>query len=136
MRLRTISLILFSLVLFACKGKKDVAAKPSHKFDQNISLGTGDSATFEDGLVFKLIRVTSDSRCPKGAQCVWEGEVTAVFTANKEEELTISSDPLKNPLKLGSYLIEFNKVLPIKEQKEIAQEEYTLNFKITKSVQP
>ena len=134
MKLTTFTLVTL-MVLLACKSKKNVTTH-SHDFDSEVTLSVGDSATFEDGLTFILKRVTADSRCPKGANCVWAGEVTAVFTANQEEELTISSDPLKNPVKLGTYLIQFTKTLPEKEDKDIAQKDYQLTFKITKAVEP
>lgn len=123
-------------VLFACKSKKQVTATHSHEFEKPITLAIGDSATFEDGLVFRLLRVTSDSRCPKGANCVWAGEVVAVFNANDEEELTISSDPLKNPVKLGAYFIEFTGASPEKTDAKIAQADYRLTFNIKKPVKP
>lgn len=132
MRITSLALILATLFLFACKGKKDVAQKHTHNYGAKFNMHIGDSATFDDGLVFRLKRVTSDSRCPKGSNCVWAGEVIAVFSANEEEELTISSDPLKNPVQLGAYQIELFQVEPVKEDKEIAQKDYQLFFNITK----
>jgi hypothetical protein len=133
MKLSTFTLIV--LMLFACKSKKNTVVA-TDKFEKPVTLGIGDSAVFEDGLVFKLMRVTSDSRCPKGTNCIWAGEVVAVFTANQEEELTISSDPLKNPVKLGVYTIEFNSVAPEKTEAAIANENYKLGFLIKKAAQP
>jgi hypothetical protein len=129
MKLSTLTLLI--LVLASCKSKKN-ASTSIEKFEKPLEMSIGDSATFEDGLVFKLIRVTSDSRCPKGTTCIWAGEVVAVFTANKEEELTISSDPLKNPVKLGEYVIEFVSTAPEKTEAAIANEDYKLGFIIKK----
>jgi hypothetical protein len=44
--------------------------------------------TFTDGLVVALT-VLDDSRCPKGVQCIWAGEISATFE--------LSGGKLKNP---------------------------------------
>jgi len=84
------------LVLLSCAGRKK-AVKNFQPFDKTFEMVVGDSAKFQDDFSFKLIRITSDSRCPKGANCIWAGEVTVVFKAGNEEELTMSSDPSKKP---------------------------------------
>jgi hypothetical protein len=130
----SLSLVVLTISMMACKGKKKTITH-SHEFDQDVTIGVGDTATFDDGLSFSLVRITSDSRCPKGAECIWAGEVVAVFTANDEEELTISSDPLKNPVKLGTYLIELIGASPEKTEATIAQGDYRLTFKIRKPIE-
>ena len=41
-------------------------------------LKVGGDAPIADGRL-RLLSVVSDSRCPKGTQCIWEGEVTLAF---------------------------------------------------------
>ena len=41
---------------------------------QSVELRTGSSATLEGGLTIAFDRVTSDSRCPMNAFCVWAGD--------------------------------------------------------------
>jgi hypothetical protein len=43
-----------------------------------VVLAVGQDAAVANGRL-KLLRVVSDSRCPKDAQCIWEGEVTLAF---------------------------------------------------------
>lgn len=45
------------------------------------TLAVGGSATIANGRL-RLLRVVNDSRCPKDAQCIWEGEVTLAFDFN------------------------------------------------------
>ena len=54
-------------------------APPAHiEPDRNFSLRAGESAPARDGtLRIGFEGVTADSRCPKGEQCVWAGDVTA-----------------------------------------------------------
>lgn len=44
-----------------------------------VVLGFGDETTIAAGTQLRFLRVVNDSRCPKGAQCVWAGEVTVEF---------------------------------------------------------
>lgn len=41
-------------------------------------LTIGGDAPIANGRL-RLLNMVSDSRCPKGAQCIWEGEVTLAF---------------------------------------------------------
>jgi len=44
------------------------------------TLAVGQTATIASGMVLYFERVLSDSRCPSGVTCVWEGEVTVALT--------------------------------------------------------
>ena len=44
-----------------------------------VVLGFGDEARVAPGTQLRFLRVVNDSRCPKGVQCVWAGEVTVEF---------------------------------------------------------
>lgn len=53
------------------------AAPASIEPGKAFSLKTGESAQTRDGLLrVGFDGVTADSRCPKGAQCVWAGDAT------------------------------------------------------------
>jgi hypothetical protein len=43
---------------------------------QTTTLAKGHSASVAGGVVLSFDRVVSDSRCPTGVACAWEGEVT------------------------------------------------------------
>lgn len=47
-------------------------------FGTAVTLSVGDTATYKDGLHVTLTDV-NDSRCPKGVQCMWAGELRAIF---------------------------------------------------------
>ncbi|RMH93477.1 MAG: hypothetical protein D6681_13625 [Calditrichaeota bacterium] len=47
--------------------------------EQEIRLAPGESHTLSAGGVsFTFLEVASDSRCPRGATCVWEGDAAVV----------------------------------------------------------
>ena len=49
----------------------------SASLEESFQLGVGESAVIEsESLVIGFEEVSSDSRCPKGEQCVWEGDAT------------------------------------------------------------
>jgi hypothetical protein len=50
-------------------------------YDKNISLSINHSLTLPDGLVVTLKEI-SDSMCNFGVQCVWVGELSALFSLN------------------------------------------------------
>ena len=106
MRLIAASLGL-ALSLGACQPQsRAVAAEPaapsatpaSTPAPASIVISVGEETTIDTGTRLRLLRVVADSRCPKGAQCVWEGEVTLEFeltapAGKKRFELSGSRSP-------------------------------------------
>jgi len=56
--------------------KKDVK-----EFGKTVGFKLNDQITFSDGLNVVLKEI-NDSRCKEGVQCIWAGEVSAVFTVS------------------------------------------------------
>ncbi len=48
-------------------------------FSKTISFKLNDKFTFTDGLEVTLKEI-NDSRCPKGVQCFWAGEIAGLFS--------------------------------------------------------
>lgn len=44
-----------------------------------IVISVGEETAIAPDMRLRLLRIVADSRCPKGAQCVWAGEVTLEF---------------------------------------------------------
>lgn len=51
-------------------------------FNAPLTLRIGTSLTFADGASLTLIGL-NDSRCRAGHQCIWEGEISAVFSVKR-----------------------------------------------------
>ena len=82
--------------------------------------------------------MSGDSRCPTGATCVWEGEVTVVLEITYQGESftkTITQPGLTSQMStvmFQEYIIKFN-ILPYPElDKEIKADEYRLQLVIDK----
>jgi hypothetical protein len=109
----------------------------------SFSLSVGQSASIDgDDLAIKFIDVIADSRCPSGAQCIWQGEVACLVKithsgTGQEKVLTypgLTQEPSET--QFGSYQFTFS-VEPCPEAgKEIEKSEYRLNLLVTKVLTP
>ncbi|HEY7410110.1 MAG TPA: hypothetical protein VII13_05185 [Vicinamibacteria bacterium] len=77
-------LLAFALAAAAgCDGSKPADPSPKvARLDQEFELATGETAVVGEGalrVTFDAVR--DDSRCPRDAQCIWEGDATVVLTA-------------------------------------------------------
>jgi hypothetical protein len=64
---------------FTCGCTGRAAATPGHVPAQTARIDHGQSRTIV-GLEIRFQSVASDSRCPKGETCVWEGDATVVVS--------------------------------------------------------
>jgi len=65
--------LMFSLVAWSCAsaGDGDVTAYMGQEF----TLPVGKTASIEsESLSVKFVEIITDSRCPEGVECIWEGE--------------------------------------------------------------
>lgn len=82
---------------------------PTQTFNTEIDVKLGGVLLFPDGLKL-ILKEINDSRCPADAQCIWAGEISAVFsveggdiTKNKEIRLGTTNE---QSLKLDGYVFE------------------------------
>lgn len=68
------------VVVFAGAGCTSVLPpSSSHAFGTSVSVQTGETTLFSDGLQMTLVSI-DDSRCKEGVVCVWAGELSPVLT--------------------------------------------------------
>lgn len=129
----------FTLVIIAgCGGQPE---EISAEFGEQVELRPGQAVTIDgDDISLKFVEVTGDSRCPSGATCVWEGEVTGILEIThlgESYQKTITQLGLSGEMvtvAFGEYAIEFN-FLPYPElDKEIKPGDYRLELEINKAV--
>jgi len=106
---------------------------------QEFNLHIGQTAFIEDEQIkFKFVEVVADSRCAKGATCIWQGEITCTVEITYLESLHrktltqpgLTEEPSRDAFK--EYIITFN-VQPYPElEKEIKTNEYRLQLVIEK----
>jgi hypothetical protein len=81
--LATIALACLLLLPCGCQAESLTAS-----LGQETSLRLGQVVSIEgEQLEIEFVRVISDSRCPTGAQCVWQGEVNCLLRITHEDEV-------------------------------------------------
>ncbi len=88
--------------------------------DTEFTLAVGQTATVAgEDLSIEFVEVVSDSRCPKGATCVWAGEASClvdITTRGSTDRVTLTQPGLSSPstATVAGYDIAFD-VLPYPE---------------------
>ncbi len=129
-------LLVTSLLAGACgKNNGDIAAVLDHGFP----LAIGQKAIIgEEDLEIKFLEILEDSRCPAGAQCIWEGRASASveFKDNQGNYKMVlvqsgsAQDYVQETYK--NYLITY-KITPYPQQnEEISKEDYRLLLTISR----
>ena len=86
----------------------------------------------------KLVRITEDSRCPQGVQCIWAGNVRAVLllsaARSRGEEVTLNTARQPREIEGRGYVFRITKVLPPKiSGKKIGPGDYVLTLEVSKA---
>ncbi len=94
----------------------------------------------EGPLVFKmtLLNITSDSRCPIGVTCIWQGQVAILVRATQNGQslgnFSLSSEKGKDTVSLGIHTLHLVQVNPYPSGKKISPSDYTAIFTISRQV--
>jgi hypothetical protein len=110
---------------------------------QEFTLSIGQSALMQgENLTIKFMEVTSDSRCPQDATCIWAGEVSCLIEVTKGSldpyKLVLSQPGLTNQAAIqdfDGYKIMFRVDPYPAAGKQIAQDEYRLVMTVAKNTQ-
>lgn len=116
--------------MMACASKKEEVTNDSSVETNKLS----------EEYLFKIKEIISDSRCPEGVNCIWEGQIemiVEVYNKNKlveEKELIVNSKTIKGNAtwasKYSEKQVEFIGILPNKvEGVPIYKEDYKLLIK-------
>ena len=133
-----VGLLVAVMVLVFSIGCNDQTDEISAELGQEVDLQPGQSLVIEDEPIkVKFVEVVGDSRCPTGATCVWEGEVSCTLEITYLDESytkTITQPGLTEQFSADAfqeYEINFS-VKPYPElDKEIKADEYRLLITIT-----
>ena len=71
--------VVFSLAACQSQSRAAVAEPTAAPAPASVVISIGEETSVGPGSRLRLLRMVSDSRCPKGVQCVWAGEVTLEF---------------------------------------------------------
>jgi Zn finger protein HypA/HybF involved in hydrogenase expression len=110
--------------------------------EESFQLKVGECARIEaEALEIGFEEVSSDSRCPKGEQCIWEGDATVRVWLRKASEtretLELHTSPREQSERsepsYGSYGVELERLDPYPiSGKTIPQEDYQATLQVTR----
>ena len=103
---------------------------------QSVELRAGSSATLEGGLTIAFDRVTSDSRCPMNAFCVWAGDaIVAVLLSQRpggSAARELHTDARGSETSYLAYSIKLLTLAPYPQtDREIRPEDYVATIEVT-----
>lgn len=110
---------------------------PAIEFDQPYVLANGQGAqTADKGLTIHFDKVSGDSRCPAGAECIWAGSAKVDFTLTTKDttaKVTLyslqESDSKPRIITFDGYYIKLAEVKPEKPASDdIPQEKYVVSL--------
>ena len=103
-------LILFLFLLGACKKEQDTAPFGT---DQELTLKTGDvRSSKSDNISVKVLKI-SDSRCPIGVVCVWQGEATVNLEVKESTVFEVVLSTFHHPVDtVNNFIFKLIDVLP------------------------
>jgi len=82
------------LAVFAACG----ASATGPKFGDPVAVRMGASVRVpNDTTTVRFVDVTADSRCPQGAQCIWEGDAAVVFSVGGAWASTLHTAAVGGP---------------------------------------
>lgn len=132
---RKILLLLASVALFAISAIL-LLLPTGLKTGEPFPLVNGQTVFFPEGRFNLTLRGVSDSRCPTGVQCVWEGEarvLVAVTGLDKPLTLATREGLSSQPIGETPYYLELLSVEPYPSAKNVAEVSgKTATFKIRK----
>ncbi|MEM4598902.1 MAG: hypothetical protein QW400_04420 [Candidatus Diapherotrites archaeon] len=129
-----LAILLFGLFMLTNKAHRKVP------LGVPFELKAGEEAFIEEkGILLKFVKVTSDSRCPKGVQCVWAGKVSIfieISKGNMKDLFELSLEPgNENSSKKAFEGLEI-KLLEVKPYpeagKEVGDSDYSASFIVSK----
>lgn len=85
--MKTIILFL-TIFLTQCSSKQSNETASTNTKDEN--------EVTKENYQIKLIKVTADSRCPEGVNCIWEGQVEMTVGVYKAEKLVEEKELIVN----------------------------------------
>lgn len=129
------SVVVALLAVTGCSGPATIEALP----DIDFTLTPGQTADVAgEDLSIRFVEVVSDSRCPKGATCIWAGEASClieVTSSGSTFSKVLTQPGAASPAtdEFADYGVTFD-LLPYPEMgKVVKHDDYTLRMTVSKT---
>jgi len=131
---------LFTVLACANSSESGNPMKPTAaRLDQPFTLSPGASVVFDaESLQLDFVQVAADSRCPRGAQCITEGEATVRVSLSKsaraKEERDLKTNPAASEAVYDAYRISLVMLEPYPAvDRPIRPSDYVATMLVTRS---
>ncbi len=137
-----VSILLFTALFVCFSCSKPAPAPTKFSLERPFALTVGQTGTCADvvGFEIRFDRISSDSRCPQGTQCVTAGKADVVLTLTKAGDAQTATLPFtlpngtSNVMDFKGHTVRVLGVSPFKFQdKEIKPEEYSVVLSVIDS---
>lgn len=135
MTMRLAALLLLAVLPSCAAAPGPPAADSAVTAPAEVTLAVGEAAAVEE-LRIRFDRVVSDSRCPAGVSCVWEGDAELLFIVNDVREVAVqlrlhTSARYATSASYGGYRVELVRLAPEPESNaEAKPSEYRATLRI------
>ena len=104
--------------------------------DQQLTLAPNQQAQIASGISVRFLAVTTDSRCPAAAICVWAGDAVARFeivrSSRSAETLDLHTTLQPNQGQASGYTIQLIELAPYPIADPIPSSDYRATVRITR----
>lgn len=107
--------VMLSLILISCKNElTDLNGIATYGIGDTITLRKGDTAFIRnENISITFNRLVSDSRCPRGVECIWAGEAIGEIQFTKGNlSVRFNSSTIRGYIAVDNYQVKLTDVLP------------------------
>ena len=132
----TVIALAFSLTACAIWSRSDARAIQGPSFDEPFTLAPGASVVVgADRVGVRFVEVSSDSRCPRDAQCIRAGEAlvraSVAVPGSDSQRVDLSTASKAGSVRVGGYRLALTALTPEPEtSKPIAPRDYRATFSL------
>ena len=119
--MRTVLILLVAFVVSGCEEHNEVINPGTISFPVSVNLRAGESVRLPQiGLIARFDSVTSDSRCPLGVDCFWQGDGATRLSVfrDMDQAVTCTLHTTLSPrlIEVGDLVIQLKELQPYPRQ--------------------
>jgi hypothetical protein len=119
--MRTVLILLVASVVSGCEEHNEVINPGTISFPVSVNLRAGESVRLPQiGLIARFDSVTSDSRCPLGVDCFWQGDGATRLSVfrDMDQAVTCTLHTTLSPrlIEVGDLVIQLKELQPYPRQ--------------------
>ena len=119
--MRTVLILLVASVVSGCEEHNEVINPGTISFPVSVNLRAGESVRLPQiGLIARFDSVTSDSRCPLGVDCFWQGDGATRLSVfrDMDQAVTCTLHTTLSPrlIEVGDVVIQLKELQPYPRQ--------------------